>query len=165
MIIGIIGSSDTSPGEDLLAREAGERLAKEGITIICGGLGGVMEASCKGARSAGGLTIGILPGILKEDANSYVDIAIPTGIGEARNLIIIRSSSSVIAIGGGYGTLSEIGFALKLGIPVVGLRTWEIEGITKAETAEEAVRNAIALAGLPAGGQGGNYDGEGNPGN
>lgn len=155
MLIGVIGSADTDPSEDLLAEEVGKRLANEGITIICGGLGGVMESSCRGAKSAGGLTIGILPGASRKDANPYVDIAIPTGIGEARNLIIIRSSSGIIAIGGGYGTLSEIGFALKLGIPVVGLKTWEIEGIIQAETAQEAVKKAVELAGLPAGGQGG----------
>lgn len=146
MIIGVIGSSDSNPSETSLAHEAGERLAKKGITVICGGLGGVMEASCSGAKLAKGLTIGILPGISKKDANPYVDIIIPTGIGEARNLIIIRSSSSLIAIGGGYGTLSEIGFALKLGRPVVGLKTWDIEGIIQAETAEEAVTKAIELA-------------------
>lgn len=146
MIIGIIGSSNPTPEEDLLAQEVGQRLAREGITIICGGLGGVMEVSSRGAKLAGGLTIGILPGNSRKDANPYIDIPIPTGIGEARNLIIIRSSPSVIAIGGGYGTLSEIAFALKLGVPVIGLKTWEIEGIIKAETAEDAVKKAIELA-------------------
>lgn len=147
MIIGVIGSSDSDPSEISLAQEVGKRLGEKGITIICGGLGGVMEAVSRGAKSTGGMTIGILPGISGKDANPYIDIAIPTGIGEARNLIIIRSSSSMIAIGGGYGTLSEIGFALKLDIPVVGLKTWRIEGIIQSETAEEAVVKAIELTG------------------
>lgn len=145
-IIGIIGSSSPTLEEELFAQEVGERLARKGVIIICGGLGGVMEASARGAKKANGLTIGILPGISKEDANQYIDIPIPTGFGEARNLIIIRSSSSVIAIGGGYGTLSEIAFALKLGTPVVGLKTWDIKGIVKVETAEDAVLKAIELA-------------------
>lgn len=105
-----------------------------------------------GAKSIGGLTIGILPGSSKKDANQYIDLPIPTGIGEARNLIIIRASSGVIAIGGGYGTLSEIAFALKLGIPVIGLKTWGLEkisnetrNITQVETAREAVDKAIEL--------------------
>lgn len=145
-IIGIIGSSNPTPEEALLAQEVGEKLAKNDVIIICGGLGGIMEAGCRGAKSAGGLTIGIIPGTSGKDANPYIDIPIPTGIGEARNLIIIRSSSGVIAIGGGYGTLSEIAFSLKLKIPVIGLKTWAIEGIIRAETAEEAVRKAMELS-------------------
>lgn len=158
MIIGIIGSGDKKEKDKLPAEEVGKGLAEKNITIICGGLGGIMEASCRGAKSAKGLTIGILPGNSRKDANPYVDIAIPTGMGEARNLIIIRSCSCVIAIGGGYGTLSEIGFALKLGIPVVGLNSWKIDGIIEAETATDAVKKAIELARLPAGRQGGKYD-------
>lgn len=173
IVIGIIGSSSVTQEEDLLAQEVGKRLAKEGVIIICGGLGGVMESSCRGAKEASGLsqplragaglTIGILPGTSVKDANPYIDIPIPTGIGEARNLIIIRTSSSLIAIGGGYGTLSEIAFALKLGAPVIGLKTWELEKISlpglsveglgkkpiniyKVKTAEEAVAKAIELA-------------------
>ncbi len=152
-IIGIIGSSSVTASEDLLAQEVGQRLAKEEAVIICGGLRGVMESCCRGAKEANGLTIGILPGISAKDANPYIDITIPTGISEARNLIIIRASSSLIAIGGGYGTLSEIAFALKLGVPVIGLKTWELWKISKepiniiqAETAEDAVNKAIELA-------------------
>lgn len=152
-IIGLIGSSDINSGEELLAEKTGKLLAEKGFIIVCGGLGGVMEAGCRGAKSAGGLTIGILPSILKKDANPYIDIPIPTGIGEARNLIIIRAGSAVIAIGGGYGTLSEIAFALRLGVPVIGLKTWELDKISgeknqiiKAETPEEAVENAVKLA-------------------
>lgn len=163
MVIGIIGSSSIAPGEDLLAQEVGERLAEEGVIIICGGLGGVMESSCRGAKKANGITIGILPGASAKDANPYIDIPIPTGIGEARNLIIIRASSSIVAIGGGYGTLSEIAFALRLGVPVIGLKTWELEKISlpspsmaglgkeainiiQVKTAEDAVKKAIELA-------------------
>lgn len=159
-IIGIIGSAQ--PGKELetLAEEVGKILAHRGATIVCGGRGGVMEASCRGAKNNGGQTIGILPGISTADANIYVDIPIPTGIGEARNLIIIRSSHTVIAIGGGYGTLSEIAFALKLGVPVVGLETWELEkiskepiNINKARNAQDAVDKAI---------EGGMYDRKSN---
>ncbi len=146
MIIDVIGSSNPTSEEELLAQEVGQKLANEGISIICGGLGGIMESTARGAKLSGGLTIGILPGTSKKDANPYIDISIPTGLGEARNIIIIRSSSTVIAIGGGYGTLSEIAFALKLGVPVIGLNTWKIEGIIQTRTAEEAVKKAIELA-------------------
>jgi uncharacterized protein (TIGR00725 family) len=105
-------------------------------------MGGVMEAACRGAKAAGGLTIGILPGPDKTGANDYVDIAIATGLGEARNLAIIRTADVLIAVGGSYGTLSEIGFALKAGKKVVGLKTWDIKGIVPAATAEDAVRLA-----------------------
>lgn len=151
--IGIIGASNATKEEYLLAEQVGKRLAEKGVTIICGGLGGVMEACCKGAKSAKGLTIGILPGNSRDDANPYVDIPIPTGISDARNLIIIKSCHAIIAIGGGYGTLSEIAFALRLQIPVIGLKTWELNKISKeqnkiiiAETPEEAVEKAIKLA-------------------
>jgi len=148
-IIGIIGSSRPTHELRVLARETASRLAQEGITIICGGLGGIMEAACCGAKQAGGLTIGILPGSAAKDANPYVDIPIPTGIGEARNLIIIKSSPAVIAIGGGCGTLSEIAFALKTGVTVIGLNTWNLRDISskdldiiEAQTPEEAVAEA-----------------------
>lgn len=150
--VGIIGSSNATTEEELLAHRTGELLAKMGMTIICGGLGGVMKAACKGAKNAGGLTVGILPGNSRDDANSYVDIPIPTGINEARNLIIIRSSLALIAIGGGYGTLSEIAFALRLGIPVIGLKTWELNKISKEQnniitvnTPEEAAEKTLKL--------------------
>jgi len=133
-----------------MAEEVGRRLAEEGAVLICGGMGGVMAAACRGAQSAGGLTIGVLPGFSPADANPYVDIPIVTGMGEARNVIIVRTASAVIAVGGEFGTLSEIAFALKLGRPVVGLGTWELakagrpaQAILKAETPEEAVRLAL----------------------
>lgn len=149
-IIGIIGSAQPTKELETLAEEVGKELAHRDATIICGGLGGVMEASCRGAKKTGGLTIGILPGAKAEDANPYVDIPIPTGMGEARNLVIIRSSQALIAIGGGYGTLSEIAFALKLRVPVVGLKTWELEKISKepiniipAQDAQDAVNKVM----------------------
>jgi uncharacterized protein (TIGR00725 family) len=118
--------------------------------VVCGGLGGVMEAVCRGARSQGGMTIGILPGSDGSEANGYVDIAIPTGMGEMRNALIVRAADAVIAISGGFGTLSEIGFALKLGKRVVGLSTWDLsragdvpDAVLTATSAEEAVRLAL----------------------
>ena len=110
--------------------------------LVCGGMGGVMEAACRGAKAAGGLTVGILPGPNRGGANEYVDVAIATGIGEARNVAVVRTSDALIAVGGSYGTLSEIGFALKMHKKVIGLKTWDIEGIIPAVTAQEAVRLA-----------------------
>ena len=127
-----------------LAEEVGRLIARAGAALVCGGMGGVMEAACRGAKSEGGLTIGILPGPDRGGANSCVDIAIATGLGEARNLAIIRTSDVLVAVGGSYGTLSEIGFALKMGKRVVGLRTWDIEGVTPAATPAQALRLALA---------------------
>ena len=112
--------------------------------MVCGGLGGTMEAACRGARSAGGTTIGILPGLDRADANPYVEVAVPTGLGEARNALVVRAADAVIAVGGGYGTLSEIALALKAGKRVVGLGTWQIEGVVAVEDAEAAVAAALA---------------------
>jgi len=152
-IIGVIGGSAPTKEEMAAAKAVGRALAKAGAVLICGGRGGVMEAACRGAKSAQGLTIGILPGIDRSEANPYVDIPIVTGIGEARNAIITRTAQAVIAIGGSYGTLSEIAFALSFGTPVVGLGTWEVkrEGhplapIVHAGTPEEAVKRALTLA-------------------
>jgi hypothetical protein len=102
-----------------------------------------MEAACRGAREAGGVTIGILPGADRGAANRFVEVAIPTGLGEARNAVVVRSADAVVAVGGGYGTLSEIAFALKAGKPVVGLGGWEIEGVQAAESPERAVSAAL----------------------
>jgi uncharacterized protein (TIGR00725 family) len=114
--------------------------------LVCGGRGGVMEAACRGAKQAGGTTVGILPGSSRNDANEHVDIAIATGLGEMRNALIVRAVDSLIAVGGEYGTLSEIALALKGGRPVFGLGSWEIEGITMVATPEEAVRQALVRA-------------------
>ncbi len=135
------------------AREVGAALAREGAIVMCGGGGGVMEAVCEGAHSEGGMTIGFLPGDDRADANQYVDVSIPTGLGEMRNMLLVRASDVVIAISGEFGTLSEVAYALRLGIPVVGLNTWELhkagkisEAITNVSTPEEAARTALNLA-------------------
>jgi uncharacterized protein (TIGR00725 family) len=153
MIISVIGDSSCSSGEAKLAEKVGELLAGEGAIIICGGLGGVMEAACRGAKSRGGLTVGILPGQDPSTSNPWVDIPVVTGVGEARNVAVVKSAQAVIAIGGRYGTLSEIALALKSGIPVVGVNTWsfsrngqEDDSIIRVQTAAEAVHKAISLA-------------------
>ena len=153
MIISVIGASSCSLGEAELAQSVGELLAQRGAIVVCGGLGGVMEAVCRGAKSKGGLTIGILPGQDSSMANPWVDIPVVTGIGEARNVAVVKSAQAVIAIGGSYGTLSEIAYALKSGIPVIGLNTWSLsrngredDSIIKVQSATEAVDKAISLA-------------------
>lgn len=110
---------------------------------MCGGLGGVMEAACSGAQGAGGTTVGILPGLDRSEANAYVDVAIATGLGEARNALVVRAADAVIAIGGGYGTLSEVALALKAGKRVVGLGTWDVEGVEAVDSPESAVEAVL----------------------
>ena len=146
MYIGIIGGQYCSEDEERMAYDVGSLLARRGAVIVCGGLGGVMEAACKGAKEAGGTTIGILPGPFRGDANPYVDHAIATDMGQARNAIIVRTADAVIAVGGEYGTLSEIAMALKMGKKVVAVSSWEIsrqgvpdERIIRAGGAEVAV--------------------------
>jgi uncharacterized protein (TIGR00725 family) len=153
LFIGVIGGSPCSPEEADLAERVGRALAKKGAYLVCGGQGGVMEAACKGCRLEGGTTIGILPGEDRKSGNKYVHIPIVTGMGSARNIIVAKSSQAVIAVGGSYGTLSEIGFALKNGIPVIGLNSWSISrhnqtdsSIIIMEDPEEAVDLAISLA-------------------
>jgi uncharacterized protein (TIGR00725 family) len=150
-IVAVVGGGLCSPQEAASAEAVGRHLAEAGAILICGGMGGVMAAACRGARSAGGVTIGVLPGFNAADANPHVDIPIVTGMGEARNVIIVRTASAVIAVGGEFGTLSEIAFALKLGRPVVGLGTWELarenrpaEAIVRAKAPDEAVRLALS---------------------
>jgi hypothetical protein len=141
--IGVIGASKISQEFEKIAFEVGFEIAKRGGILVCGGLAGVMEAVCKGAKKAGGTTIGILPGLARNQANPYIDIAITTGLLEARNLIIVRTSDVLIAIDKGLGTLSEIAFALKMKKPVIGIGTWDIElPLIKVKTAEEAVTKA-----------------------
>jgi uncharacterized protein (TIGR00725 family) len=153
MIIAVIGNSSCSPEEAKLAETVGELLAQQGVTIICGGLTGVMEAVCRGAKSKGGLTVGILPGQDSSAANPWVDIPVVTSIGEARNVAVVKSAQAVIAIGGSYGTLSEIAYALKSKIPIIGLNTWSLsrngredDSIIRVQSATEAVDKAISLA-------------------
>jgi hypothetical protein len=140
--IGVIGAGECDAELGRLAEAVGRGIAEAGAVLVCGGMGGVMEAACRGAKAAGGTTIGILPGPDRAEANECVDIAIATGINEARNLAIIRTADALVAVGGSYGTLSEIGFALKAGKKVVALKTWDIKGMVPARTAEEAVRLA-----------------------
>ncbi len=139
MFVGVIGAGDADAEIMELARAVGRGIAEMGAVLVCGGLGGVMSAACQGAKEKEGLTIGILPGAEKFGANPYVDIAIATGLGEARNLIIIRTADVLVAIGGSYGTLSEIGFALKMGKRVIGLKTWEIDGVIQANSVEKVL--------------------------
>ena len=144
-IIGVIGAGATD-GETLLkAEETGRLIARNGFLLVCGGLGGVMEAAAKGAKGAGGTTLGILPQADRQSANPYIDIPVVTGFGEGRNVIIVRTADLLIAVGGEYGTLSEIAFALKMGKPVIGIATWEIPGVRKAATPAEAVAMAQEL--------------------
>jgi uncharacterized protein (TIGR00725 family) len=144
-IIGIIGAANTDAITLALAEEVGRLVAKKGAILVCGGLGGIMEAACRGAKSAGGRTVGILPQATKEMANQYVDVAIATGFGEGRNVIIARTADAVIAVAGEYGTLSELAYTLKMGKPVVGIKTWDIKGIVKAETPAAAVDTVFEL--------------------
>ncbi|MGE5443410.1 MAG: TIGR00725 family protein [Ignavibacteriales bacterium] len=147
IMIGVIGAAEATAQESKTAEEVGREIAKQDGVLVCGGLGGVMEAACRGAKSEGGLTIGIIPGFSASDANSYVDIPIVTGMSHARNVIVVRSSSAVIAIGGSYGTLTEIALALKLGTPVIGINTWEVSSdIKKVANPKEAVDLAFSLA-------------------
>jgi uncharacterized protein (TIGR00725 family) len=124
----------------------GRGLAAQGAVVVCGGLGGVMEAACRGAKQAGGHTVGILPGSDRGAANPFVDTAVPTGLGEARNALVVRAADALIAVGGGYGTLSEIAFALKAGKRVVGLDSWDIDGVVAVDDAEAAVAAVLGEA-------------------
>jgi len=141
--VAVCGASDPAPGQRELAREVGRRLAEAEAVVLCGGLGGVMEAVSEGATEAGGTVVGILPGGDRSDASRHLTVAIATGLGEARNAVLTTAADSVIAIGGGWGTLSEIGLAGKKDRPVVGLDTWELEGLQVAGSPEEAVRIAL----------------------
>ena len=151
-LIAVIGGGQCSPEEVKLAEAVGRELAKRDVILVCGGLGGVMEAACKGAHSEGGITIGILPGDSRQAANPHVQIPIVTGIGYARNLIVVKSAQAVIAVGGSYGTLSEISYALQNGIPVIGLNTWSLsrngeedKSVIPAQNPAEAVNKALSL--------------------
>jgi uncharacterized protein (TIGR00725 family) len=149
-IIAVIGGGSCNQEEARLAEEVGRELAKRGATLVCGGLGGIMEAACKGVSAEGGITIGILPGDDRKSANPYVQIPIVTNMGHARNVAVVKSGQAVIAVGGNYGTLSEISHALQSGIPVIGLNTWSIarrgkedKAIVRAKSAAEAVDKAM----------------------
>ncbi|MEN8614574.1 TIGR00725 family protein [Dehalogenimonas sp. THU2] len=149
--ISVIGASRASAAELKVAEAVGREVALAGATVVCGGLGGIMEAACRGAVEAGGMTIGILPGEHRETANPYVRIPIVTGLGYARNSVVAKTGQAVIAIGGSYGTLSEIAYARQAGIPVIGLGSWSISrngttdtSIICAETPSTAVKLALS---------------------
>ncbi|CAN5879566.1 hypothetical protein BH23ACT12_BH23ACT12_09770 [soil metagenome] len=143
--ISVIGPSGASPEVLRVAEEVGACVARAGAVLVTGGGSGAMAAACRGAHSAGGATLGLLPGSSRNQANAYLDMAVPTGMGEMRNVLVVRAGDGVVAVGGGYGTLSEIALALKLGKPIVGIGTWTaaIDGqpapVPTADTAQEAV--------------------------
>ena len=150
--VSVIGSGSAAREQYAAAREVGRLLAEEGYTVVCGGLGGVMEAACRGAREGGGLTVGILPGLRREDANPFVDVPVVTGLGEARNVVVATTGRAVVAVGGSLGTLTEVAFALKHHIPVVGIDTWDLEvtrlpgmNVFPVETPAEAIEKIREL--------------------
>ena len=143
-VVGIVGGSSVSAGDYELARKAGRRAAQKGALVVCGGLSGVMEAACRGAKEGGGVSVAVLPGKEKSAANKYASIAVPTGIGEARNVIIVNMADGLIAVDGKHGTLSEIAFALKKKKPVFGVRSFDIKGIIKEDDPEKAVDRLLA---------------------
>lgn len=149
--VAVIGPGKPSGDELALAETVGRELAERGAVVVCGGLGGVMAAACRGAASAGGTTVGILPGHDRAVGNEWLTVAIPTGLGELRNGLVIRAADAVIAVGGAYGTLSEIALALKTGVPVVGLSTWDIDGIEQVNSPADAVERGLRRAGARTG--------------
>ncbi len=137
-VISVIGGHDCNSEVEQLAHKIGKIVAEVGAILVCGGLGGAMEAACKGAKEANGLTVGIIMSYDKKDANKYCDIVIPTGLGNARNVLVVQSADMVVALPGKYGTLSEIAFALHFGKPLINFSNWDIPGAIKVETVEEA---------------------------
>ena len=144
MQIAVIGHAQGTSQEGEAAYTTGRMIAENGAVLVCGGLGGVMEAACRGAKAAGGTTVGILPGT--EGGNPYLDITIRTGLGIARNALVVLSGDAVVAVGGKYGTLSEIAIALKSGRPVFGIDTWDIEGVIPCSSPADAVKRAVQAA-------------------
>ena len=149
--VAVVGAGRASSEEERAAEAIGRGLAEAGAVVVCGGLGGVMEAACRGAKAGGGATVGILPGTSRADANPFVDVAIPTGLGEMRNALVVRAADALVAVGGEFGTLSEIALALKAGKPVVALGGWElarsgrpVDAIARAGSAEDAVARVLA---------------------
>jgi uncharacterized protein (TIGR00725 family) len=126
LYVGVAGASRPGPALVEQGERLGRRLADGGAVVVCGGGPGVMEAVCRGARSAGGTTVGLLPGLDRAEGNRYLTVSLPTGLGQGRNLLLVRSSDALVAVGGGFGTLSEIALALRTGTPVVGLATWSL---------------------------------------
>lgn len=143
--VAVVGPGEASSTELQAAEAIGAGLAESGAVVVTGGLSGVMEAACRGARSRGGQTLGILPGEDRAAANPWVEIAVATGIGELRNGLVVRASDALVAVGSGHGTLSEIALALKLGRPVVGLGTWDVHGVEQVSTVAGALGRIAAL--------------------
>ncbi|MBD3245663.1 MAG: TIGR00725 family protein [Candidatus Omnitrophica bacterium] len=139
MNVAVIGGYRCTKKVYRTAEECGRLIAREGWVLICGGGAGVMEGACKGAKEAGGMTVGILPGSSPEEGNRYLSVAIPTGVGCARNVFVVRSAHALIAVDGRYGTLSEIAFALNEQKPVYGVDTWKIKGVRRVPSPREAV--------------------------
>ena len=144
-IIAVVGGRKTEKALLSEAEAIGKLIARNGATLVCGGLGGVMQAAARGAKAEGGLTVGILPQNDSKGANQYIDIPIATGLGIGRNVIIARTADALIAVGGAYGTLSEIAYALQMGKPVVGIKTWDIKGVIHVENAVDAVNKVFEL--------------------
>lgn len=145
--VAVIGASNASPAQERAAEEVGRGLGAAGAVVINGGGGGVMAAASRGASSAGGVVVGILPGLDRRAANQWVAVALATGLGELRNGLIVRAVDAVVAVGGAYGTLSEIALALAAEVPVVGLATWQIDGVQAVKSPAAAVRRALEIAG------------------
>jgi uncharacterized protein (TIGR00725 family) len=141
--VAVVGAGECGDEEAARAAEVGRRLAEAGAVVVCGGLGGVMEAACRGARAAGGTTVGLLPDDNRARANPHLTVALATGLGEIRNTLIVRDADAVVAIAGGYGTLSEIAFALRIGKRVIGLATWDVRGVEAASDPADAVARAL----------------------
>jgi uncharacterized protein (TIGR00725 family) len=144
--VGVIGASEPSESQLAAAEVVGRELGRAGAVVITGGRGGVMASASKGAAQAGGTTVGLLPGSSRREANEHVQVAIATGLGELRNGLIVRAADALVAVGGSYGTLSEIALALRAGVPVIGFDTWEIDGVQRAPSPEAAARRALELA-------------------
>jgi uncharacterized protein (TIGR00725 family) len=143
----VVGPGDASAEERATAEEVGRLLAEAGAVVVTGGHGGVMEAASRGSREAGGTTLGILPGADRREANRWVSVAVPTGMGEARNALVVRAADALIAVGGAWGTLSEIALARKTGKHVAGIGSWELEGVDRFETAAAAVTAVLHTLG------------------
>ena len=144
--VAVVGPGEATRDQTSIAETVGAGLARRGAIVVTGGRGGVMAAASRGAAESGGTTVGILPGTSRAEANPWVTVAIPTGLGELRNGLVVRAADAVIAVGGAYGTLSEIALALKTGKPVIGVGSWEIEGVRAVASAEEAVDEATDRA-------------------
>jgi len=138
MNVAVIGGHASSKKMYSMAQETGRLIAREGWVLICGGGPGIMEAACRGAKEAGGLTVGILPSFDGKEANDFLDVRLTTGLGYARNILVVRAADAIIAIAGEYGTLSEIAFAFNDPKPIVGIHTWKVRGLKQVNSAKEA---------------------------